>query len=178
MERRMDKRTPARIEGYDAGAFSRRDIPADGTRDEDMLERMTQLRVRSEERSFDPWSLNHPLAPEDAFTAEIRETSDVPPEARGERCPWLRGLIAMKCCGWNGVPTPAEMMAALQAAEPDLEQEAMLSTVIGEGTPLDWVMMHHHGVFSWRQLRRAAELTGPWTAQTVRDINRFAEQQQ
>ncbi len=132
--------------------------------------------ARIRERSFDPWRMDYPLAAEEAFSAEYRDTTDVPPEERGDRCPWLHGLICMKCCGWGRIPTPAEMMEAFQAETPDTRQQAMLSTAIGEGTPLDWVMMHRHGVFTWRQLHRAAKRTGPWPAETVRRINQFAEE--
>ena len=45
MERVMETRTPARVEGYDASAFAWRGIHADGTPDEDMLERMTRAIV-------------------------------------------------------------------------------------------------------------------------------------
>ena len=131
--------------------------------------------ARMRERWFDPWRLDHPLAPEEAFSSEYRDTRDVPPDERGECCPWLHGLISMKCRGWKRTPTPAEMMKAFEADTPDRRQQAMLSTAIGEGTVLDWVMMHRHGVFTWRHLRRAAERTGPWPAATVRLINRFAE---
>ena len=226
--------------------------------------------ARHRERAFDPWRMDYPLAPEEAFNAKYRDTTDVAAEERGERCPWLHGLIDMKCCGWRRRPTPAEVMEAFRSDTPNTRvnghqkprqseqmvdhnilgvwsgassdkgksgrrarsrrqgrepresgggaqrraltpastrgtcrsddapatttscgrhesrirrflavantrQQAMLSTVISEGTPLDWVMMYHHGVFTWRQFRRAAERTGPWTARTVRRINRFAE---
>ena len=132
--------------------------------------------ARMRERWFDPWRMDHPLAPEEAFSAEYRDTTDVPPDERFDRCPWLHGLIHMKCCGWRQMPTPAEMMEAFETDAPDRRQQAMLSTAIGEGTALDWVMMHRHGVFTWRQLHRAAERTGPWPAETVRQINQFAEE--
>ena len=135
----------------------------------------TARAARVRELSFDPWRMDYPLAPKETFSDEYRDTTDVAPEERRERCPWLHGLIDMKCCGWRRRPRPSEVMEAFRSDTPNTRQQAMLSTVISEGTPLDWVMMHHHGVFTWRQFRRAAERTGPWTARTVRRINRFAE---
>ena len=135
----------------------------------------TARAARLRERAFDPWRIDYPLAAEETFSGEYRDTTDVPPEERRERCPWLHGLIDMKCCGWRRMPRPAEVMEAFLSDTPNTRQQAMLSTVICEGTALDWVMMHRHGVFTWRQFRRAAERTGPLTAGTVRRINQFAE---
>ena len=136
----------------------------------------TPQAARRQERLFDPWRLDYPLAAKEAFSAEYRDTTAVPPEERRDRCPWLLGLIRTKCCGWRRMPTPAEMIEAFRTKTPDTRQEAILSTAIGEGTPIEWAMMHRHGVFTWRELHRAAKRTGPWPAETVRRINQFAEQ--
>ena len=166
MSRTHDRATPTRIEELVRSG-------ARGNADD------TRCRIaRLEERRFDPWRIDYPLAPSEAFSDRYNDTTNMPAEERGERCPWLQGLIRMKCCGWKRIPTPTEMVEAFRTNSPDTRQQALLSTAIGEGTPIDWVMMHHNGVFTWRQLHRAAKNTGPWPAGTVKGINQFAEQRQ
>ena len=132
-----------------------------------------EARRRREEALDDPWRLDAETATEEGFDDEYATGGDVPAHERGPHSRWAQGLLDTKCCGWRERPTSAETYAAFRSAEPTTRQTAILATVVGEGTALDWGMMHHEGVFTWRQMRRAVQRTGPWTAHTVIKLNLF-----
>ena len=119
-----------------------------------------EARRRREEALDDPWRLDAETATEEAFDDEYATGGDVPAHERGPYSRWAQGLLDTKCCGWRERPTAAETYAAFRADEPTTRQTAILATVVGEGTALDWGMMHHEGVFTWRRMRRAVQRTG------------------
>ena len=151
-------------------------MPATNIAGDDAGERREQARRECAERNRleDPWALDVPVGPDEAFSDTYVEADDVAPENRGPNSPAVGALFRAKCCGWPRMPTAAECYAAMRAEAPTRRQMAILSTVVGEGDAFDIVNAWHEGAFTWRQLARAMRATGPWTADKVRLLNRFA----
>lgn len=151
-------------------------MPATNIAANDAGERREQARRECAERNRldDPWALDVPVGPDEAFSDAYVEADDVAPENRGPNSPAIGALFRAKCCGWPRMPTAAECYAAMRTEVPTRRQMAVLSTVIGEGDAFDIVNAWHEGAFTWRQLARAMRATGPWTADKVRLLNRFA----
>lgn len=121
-----------------------------------------EARRRREEALDDPWRLDAKTATEEAFNDEYATGRDVPAHERGPHSRWAQGLLDTKCCGWRERPTAAETYAAFRADEPTTRETAILATVVGEGTALDWGMMYHE-----RGVHMAPDETGGTENRTV-----------
>ena len=121
------------------------------------------------------------LAPIDAFpdeysTAEnlaaVRPDADT--GATGPHSQTIRGLLGGACAGWRVRPTSVHLHDALRANNPTRRQRSIATELINEASFENLVNAHTEGVFTWRQLARAAQRQGAAPPLRIRQINAFA----